>query len=645
MSNPGQFKKFTWILIPLICFIVLHQMILFNQVPLANDTVSHKPIANWVEEYAENNSGVAFWYPHLFGGMPAFGSHIKTPGNPLNGILHFFLFNRGLKYWFYFSIGGLGLFAFLRKREQGFSAALFGGLIFSLTPYMFGLINAGHSSKLIAIAISPWIFMAADYLLRKQLKRGILLLALASSWQLWANHPQIVYYIWMIVTFWWLWLQVSALLAKRWSVSQEGRGILFIIIALILTLFIVSTPYTFVYEFQKESNRGAASVLDTSGETESGTSWDYATQWSFHPKELISFLYPYYFGLQNYPTRDIKSAAYWGGMPFTQSTHYFGFLVLLVAILGALLKRPDRFQTFMWVTSGLILLTGFGRHLPLLFSPLFNLAPFFSKFRVPSMIYALLPFTFGTLAAFGLNNILESIGNKDASSDSKLVKNTTIVFGSFIGLTLIFFLFGNNLISFIKPSETGQYDPRIIDQIKNVRQDLFQKGMVLALFLSAAGFAAIWLGIRQKLKPVYVGAAVIAVTLVDLWIVDNEFLFLKNPNLMNQQFQPNAITRYLDADDDLFRIFPVDEISSNWYGYFGLASVGGYRPVKLRTYQDMMDAGGLNNTAVLNMLNVKYLITAKNINHPSMKIVQEGNRKIYHNLDVLPTRKNHFQGY
>jgi len=105
---------------------------------------------------------------------------------------------------------------------------------------------------------------------------------------------------------------------------------------------------------------------------------------------------------------------------------------------------------------------------------------------------------------------------------------------------------------------------------------------------------------------------------------------------MEQQFQPNKITEFLTADGDLFRIFPVDELNTNWYGYFGLASIGGYRPVKLRNYQDLMDAGGFNNVSILNMLNVKYLITAKNITHPSMQLALPGGKRIFENTRVLP---------
>ncbi|NQT97889.1 MAG: hypothetical protein HQ562_09140, partial [Candidatus Marinimicrobia bacterium] len=73
MKEVKIYQKYVWLLIPVLCFVMLNQMILFNKIPMAGDTVSHKPIAKWVKDYSAQNDDHAFWYPHLFSGMPAFG--------------------------------------------------------------------------------------------------------------------------------------------------------------------------------------------------------------------------------------------------------------------------------------------------------------------------------------------------------------------------------------------------------------------------------------------------------------------------------------------------------------------------------------------------------------------------------------------
>ena len=104
---------------------------------------------------------------------------------------------------------------------------------------------------------------------------------------------------------------------------------------------------------------------------------------------------------------------------------------------------------------------------------------------------------------------------------------------------------------------------------------------------------------------------------------------------MDNMFQKNSIINHLIADTTNFRIFPADDISSNKYSYWNIESIGGYRPIKLRLYQDLMDAGGFNRSHILDMLNVKYVVTNKKINNPDF-IPLKGVEGIYENKKVLP---------
>ena len=146
---------------------------------------------------------------------------------------------------------------------------------------MFGLINAGHNNKIMAIAFIPWIFFSVFYLFQSLSSKSILLLSILSSLQLWMNHPQIVYYTWMFIFLWWAFDFVLTYVKSK--SLKKIKPLLFLFFAISLTLLMVSDPYIDIFTFQKHSNRGAPSVLDNTDETSSGTKWDYATQWSFHP--------------------------------------------------------------------------------------------------------------------------------------------------------------------------------------------------------------------------------------------------------------------------------------------------------------------------------------------------------------------------
>ena len=90
--------------------------------------------------------------------------------------------------------------------------------------------------------------------------------------------------------------------------------------------------------------------------------------------QKITFILPYYFGLQN--TQSLSKGAYWGYMPFTQSTHYLGFVIIIFSILGALMKKPDKMGKVFWVISLITLVTGFGSFFPLFYKPFFDFFPF-----------------------------------------------------------------------------------------------------------------------------------------------------------------------------------------------------------------------------------------------------------------------------
>ena len=619
-----EYKKYLYLLIPLCYLFFLWEMVFYGSDPIANDSIAHIPIAEWSKSVKE----FPYWFPNLFSGMPSYGGYIYTPGDPTKTILNMIFLNRGIKLWFYFSLSGIGFFILLRLLKISSISCLFGGIVSGITPYSFGLINAGHTNKIIAMAFIPWILASVIYGMNHKSLKSMLMISVPTMFQLWSNHPQVVYYTWMMVVFLWLWNLISDLRLGEFSLKNNGMQICIIFIGLLISLIVVVDPYYHVYEFQKHSNRGAKSVLDDTKETSSGTDWDYATQWSFHPKETISFLYPYHYGLQNFPTRDMKSAAYWGFMPFTQSTHYLGLIVILFAILGALLRKPDRFESYMWVLTGLVIFVGFGSYFPALYKPLFLLAPFFSKFRIPSMIFILLAISIPYLAAIGLDKLI-------TTEKKQIVKKKILwVFGGFIGLTFIFLIFGESILSFSSLSD-NRFNPAILSQVKDIRKELFKKGIMLALVLSGSTFGLSWLFLKGEVNKKIFSTLIVLFSIGDLWVVNNEFLFLKKPEKINLYFRETPLINYLKNDNSHFRIFPVDELNSNKYGYWGIQSIGGYRAVKLRHFQDLMDAGGFGRPQILNMLNVKYVLTEKKINSPLFSPVINYNG-LYKNRAVLP---------
>lgn len=607
--------------------IFLYRMIFLNEVVTTNDEAERYPINEWRDNYLSVNDETPQWFPNLFSGMPSYGGYIYTDGDPTKFIRNKLLFNPGLKIWFYLSTCGIGMFIFLKLVGLTNYAALFGGLISSLTPYSFGLINAGHLNKIFAMAYIPWVIAAAINLIDKINIKSVLLLSLATGLQLWANHPQIAYYTWMLIGFYFVWDIGTSIIQKNFIFKKTLKNFSGILFSIFLALLMVSDPYVQIFEFQQESDRGLTSVLENNNSNSiDEEKWEYTTRWSFHPGELISFVFPYYYGLQN--IEDITKGAYWGYMPFTQSTHYLGLVVLIFSFIGLLLKKPDKNEKVFWVITVLTLFTGFGSFFPILYKPFFNILPFFSKFRVPSMIYVLLAVTIPFLGAKGLDTFM---GNRKNNEAIKIINKLFIIL--IASIIIIFVLEG----SFMNYSTIGdsRYNPSAITFLKDARSSLFQKGLLLALAITVSLFSLLISFLKHKIKKKIFIFILILISLIDLAVINSEFLNLKSPKNFNLLFKSNPRIDHMVKDKDHFRIFPADKIGSNYYSYWNLESIAGYRPIKLRNYQDLMDAGGLNNPKILNMLNVKYVVTRKKIKNSNFfKMPQfEG---LYENRNVLP---------
>ncbi len=620
--NKNKIELFILTIIPIL---FLYRMVFFGEIVTTNDELERHPINEWRDGYLNDNADTPQWYPNLFSGMPSYGGYIYTSGDPTKYFRSNILFNNGLKIWFYLSLSGIGMFVIMNMLGMSRSSALIGSAISALTPYTFGLINAGHLNKIFSMAYIPWVIAAAIYLIDRTTIKAILFLALATALQLWANHPQVAYYTWMVIGFYYVWMVGSSI--KTISIKRSIYPLVGIVAGLILALFMVSDPYLDIYKFQKHSNRGARSVLDRSNQTESGTDWNYATQWSFHPLETISFIYPYHYGLQN--TSDPKRGAYWGFMPFTQSTHYLGLVAIIFSILGALLKKPDRLEWIFWTITALTLITGFGSYLPVLYKPFYSLLPFFSKFRIPSMIYMLLAITVPFLAARGIDTLL------DQTDKVKTFKKVLYVAGGIGGITMILIMFGDGLFSFSVAGDARYNNPGFITKLRSFRIELYNKGLLLAFSISIGVLGLIWGFIYKKINRHIFVYGLLALALFDLWILNSEFMDIKPPKNMDMMFQKSKAIEYVKEDPDHFRIFPADKLGSNQYSYWNIESIGGYRPIKLRNYQDLMDAKGFNKPQIMDMLNVKYVLTSKKINNPDFVSIK-GVPGLYENKNVLP---------
>jgi hypothetical protein len=362
------------------------------------------------------------------------------------------------------------------------------------------------------------------------------------------------------------------------------------------------------------------------GSQTGGADYNYATGWSFHPKEMLTFLIPSAFGF--------GGQVYWGLMPFTDYPNYMGIIILFLAIIG-LFERREFIHWFLITTSCLALLISFGKHFNLVYNLFFNIFPYFNKFRVPHMILILLQFNIAVLAAFGL----ESIAN---------IKNKYIPkwFWGFIGfgsvILLLMVLGGSSMETFIRnnfPAPQVQ-DARTAQVINNIRWSLWENDFWLMIFFIASLLIVIWLWIQRKISKQIMFGLILIAGIIDISIVNNKIINpskgsgrasqLISNNVVKRFFEQDEIIQFIKRDKSDFRIYPIGSLfGESRFAAFNIESLGGYHPAKLRSYNNFLSkTRNASHLPLLRMMNVKYLIAAQAINHPELALVKTGNLKV-----------------
>jgi hypothetical protein len=601
----------------------------------------------------EAKEGVdAIWMPFFFSGMPTFGNVAYIP-HDVSYLQHVaqqvmnLLYLNGTWTWLvvYYFAGGIFMYFLLITWNFQRPAALIGALTFMLSPYAIGLAEEGHGSKLMALSYLPLIVLLT-YLLfsrRDLLSFGLLTAGVGTLFL--TRHLQMVYYelaLLGLYTVCFVWLEAAK--QPRIIVS---RAVLFTV-ALIVGFLISSYISLSVYQYTQYSMRGGGTT-GSSG----GLALDYATNWSWHPAELVTLLVPGFFGM--------KADFYWGPMiPWTNSCVYIGLLPLLLAVIAVIYRRT-RLVIFFGVTTVFMILVSFGRNFSVLYDLLFAYLPFFNKFRAPEMVLHLLPFTGGILAAAGYGVLLEAKRKDSGIHAKQLARNLLIIGGIIAAVFVLALMFKEGLFDtlsgslFLKEGEAqqfqqqyGQQAPRAIAQIKEIRFEIFWKDYVKFSLLAIALCMVLGSWLHDKLRESTFAATLLLLLIVDLSMVGGKYIDPKPSRSIEESFRADATVQYLKQQAGIFRVFPLAQLfMDNTYAYHGLQSIGGYSPAKLKIYQTMLDSCMYEGTDpafplnmhIVDMLNVEYLLAQGRLPDQTFRLVHaDPARRVftYRNPEALP---------
>ncbi|GAB3768694.1 YfhO family protein [Spirosoma horti] len=512
----------------------------------------------------------------------------------------------------------------------------------------FGIVSleAGHVSKLFAMAYGAGMLAGIILALRGRYWVGAALTGFFMCMELGANHIQITYYLFMAAALYVVIEGVSLIRSGKTRQLLLGLATLAVVSAVAAGSF--GKRLLVLNQYTKETIRGKSELTakttnpdgkSPSSESKGGLDKDYAFTYSYGKAETLTLLIPNAFGgasggglttgsefYKAMTSRGVDPAAakqmaelgaptYWGDQPMVGGPAYAGAALLFLFVLGMFVVRGS-IKWWLLSATALMIMLAWGKNLLFFNEFLFDNLPYLNKFRAMTMAFCLAQLFIAAGAALGIQRIVSQ-----KLTLAELKQPLLISLGLTAGLAAVLALINGTFFSFQAPNDIpflsryfGEAAREFQTALISDRQSMFRADAIRSVIVILLAAGSIWLFLTNKIKGGLFYPLILAIVVIDLFAVDKRFLNSDDFVSKTQAsvlFEPTSADQQILQDKSLgYRVF--DQTGSfmetNRTSYFH-RSIGGYNTTRLRRYNELINFAFQNNTLnILNMLNAKYVI-------------------------------------